>query len=96
MHTRFCKSVLGVNASCSNFAIWGELGRIAIKLSIFKHLLVYYHCSLVSEEDNLLTKALRKVIISNLKESLDGYPLLRLSLGIQNDKAKITCMKLDL
>ena len=96
VHTRFCKSVLGANASCSNFAIWGELGRLPIKLSIFKHLLVYYHRLLVSEEDNLLTNAFKE---SDYLKSEGGFgwlstiEVLLKSLGIQTDKAKITRMK---
>ena len=96
VHTRFCKSVLGVNASRSTFAIWGELGRLPIKLSMFKHILVYHHRLLVSEEDNLLTNAFKESTYLK-SEGVFGWlstiEVLLKSLGIQKDKAKISRMK---
>ena len=87
---------LGVYASCSTFAIWGELGRLPIKLSIFKHILVYYHRLLVSEEDNLLTNAFKESTYLK-SEGVFGWlstiEVLLKSLGIQKDKAKISRMK---
>ena len=54
-HLRFCKSVLGVNKSCSNLAVFGDLGRMPLRLFCYRQTLIYLH-RLVNFRDNSLVK----------------------------------------
>ena len=43
MHIKFCKSLLGIHRTSTNFAVLSELGRFPIHFDILKAMLSYWH-----------------------------------------------------
>lgn len=43
MHIKFCKSLLGIHRTSTNFPILSELGRFPIHFDILKAMLSYWH-----------------------------------------------------
>lgn len=41
LHLKFCKSILGVHKSATNFAVLSELGRIPLHFDIIRSMLSY-------------------------------------------------------
>ena len=43
LHIKFCKSILGVHKSATNFAVLSELGRFPLHFDILKSMLSYWY-----------------------------------------------------
>jgi hypothetical protein len=43
MHIKFCKSLLGIHRTSTNFVVVSELGRFPIHFDILKVMLSYWH-----------------------------------------------------
>ena len=56
-HIKVCKSTLGVNRSCSNLAVLGELGRLPMIVYCLEKHFLFLHRLLNMTEDNLVKKA---------------------------------------
>ncbi len=57
LHLKMCKSILGVNRSCSNLAVFGELGRLPMVANCIKRMLLFFHRLISLSDDSLLANA---------------------------------------
>ena len=55
IHLRFCKRILGVKLTCSNAAIYGELGRVPVYINRYVQIIKYW--LKVVHSENIILKA---------------------------------------
>ncbi len=96
-HLSFCKSILGVNRSCSNIAVMGELGRLPLLVDCLDKQFLYFHRLIsLSDESSLIKRAFNESY--KLKQN-DHYSwvnsccLLLESFGIQSDPTILKTIK---
>ncbi len=65
-----CKSILGVNRSCSNLPVLGELGRLPMVIHCLEKQLVFRHRLLNMTEDNIVTRAFNEICHLQREENL--------------------------
>ncbi len=88
-HSKFCKSVLGLNKQTPDLLAKAELGRYPLMSCIIKRTYSYWQHILASKETSLLYKALQVNIDLDRKGSITYYSRIKGMLSVLNAKNKI-------
>ena len=59
-HLKICKGILGVNRSCSNLAVLGELGRMPMIIHCLQKQFLFFHRLINLTGNNLVSRALNE------------------------------------
>ena len=95
-HLKICKGILGVNRSCSNLAVLGELGRMPMIIHCLQKQFLFFHRLINLTGNNLVSRALNESY--HLKENghfswINSCCLYLEAFGIDSNPSKLRNMK---